>query len=123
MLRTEDQDIKKEILWCFENAVMGGSVKQIDYLIERCDFVDTLSTMLETSDARHAQVAMKTLETLLEKGSQAQVEHGSEAKPYLEIVSNTPTLVARVVELQDHDSADVSEIAKKIVGKHFGRCP
>eukprot|EP01126_Amoeba_proteus_P066814 TRINITY_DN9741_c0_g1_i2.p1 TRINITY_DN9741_c0_g1~~TRINITY_DN9741_c0_g1_i2.p1 ORF type:complete len:312 (-),score=42.58 TRINITY_DN9741_c0_g1_i2:18-953(-) len=66
-------DVKKEAAWALRNVASGGSIEQIEYIVE-CNLIPPLCELLVCNDAGIVLVALEGLEKLLQVG---QNENGT----------------------------------------------
>jgi importin subunit alpha-2 len=108
---------RKEAAWAITNVASGGTADHVRYLVD-CNCIPPLCDLLTVMDAKIVQVALNSLENILEVGHQDAKNYGG-SNPYVLAIEECSGL-DKIEFLQQHENMEIFVKAFDIIVKYFG---
>jgi importin subunit alpha-1 len=117
LLQNDEFDIRKESAWAISNATSGGTSNQIKFLVQQ-GCIRPLCDLLSVADSKIVTVALEGLENILKVGNSDATSTNTHNQMATFIAEAEG--LAKIEQLQQHDTNEIYEKAVKILETYFG---
>ena len=117
LLRSDDQEARKEAAWAICNATSHPDPQHVKYLVAQ-GCLKPLCDMLSSQDPETLEITLDSIDSILSVG-QEEVRNGSSLKNEYLIMLEDLNAINSIVSLQNHAIEDVFSKSKDIVEKYL----
>ncbi|KAF4691916.1 hypothetical protein FOZ60_014404 [Perkinsus olseni] len=114
ILGAKEHEVRREAVWVVCNLCTGGTPAQVRHVVDHCNAISAICTVLNVKDSKMVQVALEAIEGILKVGCEVQEKTGESMNRYLELLEECGGLT-KIEELQQDSSKDVYERAVRIL--------